>query len=230
MPPERHIIIGCLGDSLTDGCPGYSSYTQSGADVQSQYQYWLQALVTEDFQALLDELRADLVFINRGACGEITQQIKGRLYPEIIGHALRGFGRKPDVIIIVGGTNDLGWGIGTGTIAANLMEMHACCRKEGVISMGASIPPTRFEGEPDYNSRKLGLNREIAKFFTTQKIAWADLYTKMGDASDNGNLKPALDAGDGLHFSVAGYRRMAEIIYEDGFREILGALYSSMAG
>ncbi len=35
------------------------------------------------------------------------------------------------------------------------------------------------------------------------------------------NLNPLFDAGDGLHFSVAGYHRMGEVIYEESLRELL---------
>jgi lysophospholipase L1-like esterase len=90
--------------------------------------------------------------------------------------------------------------------------------------MGATVPPTRFENDKEYNFRKLSVNNEIIHFFKTEKIAYAKLYAHMGDPSFHGNLKPAFDAGDGLHFSVSGYKKMGEIIYEDGFRNLIQSL------
>ena len=224
LTQDKKIIIGCLGNSLTDGYPGYSNYNGYGADTQSCYQYRIRELMQRDLDAQPAIKGAGIEFINRGICGEITEQIKKRFYPELIHHSLDKLGKKPDIIIIIGGTNDLGWGIDTNAIVGNIIDMHNSCKVEGIVSLGATIPPTRFEYDSNYNSRKMSINKELRRFFSSNEIMFADLYAKMGDASNNGNLKPALDAGDGLHFSVTGYKRMGEVIYEDGLK---GKLFNS---
>ncbi|MFC1584679.1 GDSL-type esterase/lipase family protein [Fibrobacterota bacterium] len=221
---SHQIIIGCLGDSLTDGHPAYSCYHDAGKEAQSCYQYWLGKMAKNEFGDVFKDGGMELFFLNKGICGEVTSQINSRLYPEIIDLCRDKFNRNPDAVIIIAGTNDLGWGIDPVSVVANLKEMHLCCAGEGISSLGATVPPTRFETEPDYHSRKLQINVDLTRFFKENKIACADLYTKMGDAFAGGNLKPALDAGDGLHFSVQGYKRMGEIIYEDGIKVLLKSI------
>jgi lysophospholipase L1-like esterase len=213
--PVTRIIIACLGDSLTDGYPAYSCYDGNGYDKKSCYQYWLRERIHADFTGI------DLEFINRGICGEITAQIEDRLYPEVIGHRKIAYGRKPDMVLIVGGTNDLGWGIDTAVIVDNIKKMHNACKKEGIISIGATIPPSRYEAEITYGPRKQQANTYIREFLDSQNLACADLFMGMGDPSNHGNLKPAYDAGDGLHFSAQGYRKMGEVIYEEGCRQVI---------
>ena len=39
-------------------------------------------------------------------------------------------------------------------------------------------------------------------------------YERMGTNANDPNLRPEFDYGDGLHFSVAGYKKMGDLIYE----------------
>ncbi|MCP4761335.1 MAG: hypothetical protein GY870_06110 [archaeon] len=221
---KKIIIIGCIGDSLTDGHPAYSNYYRGGNE-QSQYQYWIDRCIKEDFSELMLKHDISILFENKGICGEITSQIKRRLYPEIINSRfVKKIKQKPDIVIIVGGTNDLGWGITDNEIINNLTEMHLNCKEEGIRSIGATIPPTRFEHEPEYNKQKMFVNKKLIEFFKIENIPYTDLYRKMGISINDENLKPEYDVGDGLHFSVSGYRGMGNSIYEDAFKEVLNAV------
>ncbi|MBD3352899.1 MAG: hypothetical protein GF364_15560 [Candidatus Lokiarchaeota archaeon] len=219
------IIIGCLGNSLTDGHPGFSSYW-GGGNSQSQYQYWLKKLLKKDFGNTIQRYMIDIYFENRGICGQITSQIKERLYPSLIEYPF--LKHKIDIIIIVGGTNDLGWNLSINEIFENLKEMHLTCLDEEITPIGATIPPTMFEStDREYNRRKIQLNQRLIDFFETHNIAFADLYSNMG--GKNGDLIVKYDVGDGLHFSVEGYRRMSEIIYQDAFRLTFQTLLKTLS-
>ncbi len=218
---DKKIIIGCLGDSLTDGFPAYSTYYNDGENSQSNYQFRIQQLIKQDYETELLRHGLEVIFLSKGICGETTEQIARRLYPEIIYPIQEKFERKPDLVIIVGGTNDLGWGINPEYIEKNIAQMHTICKNEGVSTVGATIPPSRFENDPTYNNSKTSCNGKLAKFFKEEKIPFADLYNLMQTAPGDENLNPLFDAGDGLHFSVAGYHRMGEVIYEESLRVLL---------
>lgn len=211
---EQRIIIGCLGDSLTDGHPGYSCYYERGENDQSNYQFWLTARIRKAFEPMPEKQVTEIICINKGICGEITEQIARRLYPEIIYTVQDTYKQKPDFIIIIGGTNDLGWGIDPDQIVKNIADMHHICKNEGITSIGATIPPTRFENNKGYTTKKTGTNQKLRQFFLSHGISFVDLYAGMGTNANDPNLRPEFDYGDGLHFSVAGYKKMGDLIYE----------------
>ena len=211
----KRIIIGTLGDSLTDGHPGYSCYYETGENYQSNYQYWLTERIKEAFDRESGQETVEIICVNKGICGEITEQIARRLYNEIIYNIHNSYKQRPDFIIIIGGTNDLGWGIEPDQIVKNIADMHSICKNEGIMSIGATIPPTCFENDKRYNTQKTRTNQKLRRFFTSFGILFADLYTGMGTDLNNSNLKPEYDFGDGLHFSVAGYKKMGYLIYEE---------------
>ncbi|MBN2444326.1 MAG: hypothetical protein JXJ04_23390 [Spirochaetales bacterium] len=42
----------------------------------------------------------EVIFVNKGICGETTEQLARRLYPEIIYGIQSEYDKKPDVVII----------------------------------------------------------------------------------------------------------------------------------
>ena len=127
---------------------------------------------------------------------------------------------KPDYSIIIGGTNDLGWGIANDKILKNIKELHSISRNAGILSVGGIIPPIRMEqSNKAYNKRKIELNKMLKDFFNENKIPFADLYQGMID--DKENLKSECAYVDGLHFSVEGYKQMGTVIFNDAIKEII---------
>ena len=136
----------CLGDSLTAGDPGYNpsndGISHGYGSYNSQYEFWLKQKVIELIEgkdgSISNEIVEDLIFINKGVCGEITMNFLGRINIDLL-----GVKPKPDYSIIIGGTNDLGWGISNNEIVRNIKQLHAISRKNGIKSIGGTIPPIR---------------------------------------------------------------------------------------
>ncbi|MBN2444325.1 MAG: hypothetical protein JXJ04_23385 [Spirochaetales bacterium] len=121
---------------------------------------------------------------------------------------------------MIGGTNDLGRCISPEHIKKNIADIHGICKKEGIPSVGATIPPTGFENDRVYNLNKIRCNRKLKDFFKPEEIPFTDLYALMKSGNGDENLNPLFDAGDGLHFSIAGYRYMGECLYDESLQKL----------
>ena len=221
------MIFLCLGDSLTAGYPGYdpasNGITHGYGNIQSQYEYWLKLLCLEHLERNLgsidDEIINNLLFVNKGIPGELTSDLNRR-----IGIDLLHYKPKPDYSIIIGGTNDLGWNIPNEEIFENIKKLHTISIETNIISIGAIIPPIRMEQSiKSYKKHKIALNNSLKSFFKEKEIPYADLYYKMMD--DEENLMKKYAYADGLHFSIEGYKRMGEIIFEDVIKYIIEKEY-----
>jgi lysophospholipase L1-like esterase len=221
------MIFLCLGNSLTAGYPGYDpapdGISRGYGNYQSQYEYWLKNLCIDHLERNLgsveDEILNSLLFINKGVPGELTSNFLRRIDVDLI--KIRP---KPDYSIIIGGTNDLGWGIPNDKILANLKELHEISKDFGIKSIGGTIPPIRMEQSSiSYNQRKVELNNMVKENFLKHDIPYADLYKGMMD--DEGNLKSDWAYMDGLHFSMEGYRQMGKVIFHDTVKHIIEREY-----
>ena len=213
----------CLGNSLTAGYPGYGpssdGISHGHGNAESQYEHWLKLRCIEDFSGEEDLGQQDvsdaLTFINKGIPGELTSNILARIDRDLL-----SVKPKPDYSILIGGTNDLGWGVENRKILPNIRKLHGTSREFGIHSIGATIPPIRSErSSKEYHRRKADLNEQLRTYFRKEGIPFADLYAGMSD--EEGNLKSKCAHFDGLHFSVEGYRQMGTIIYEDAVKAIL---------
>ena len=222
------MIFLCLGNSLTAGYPGHDPnpdgiYTESHGNIESQYEFWLKNLCFEhlktNFINFNNEIVNNLIFINRGVPGELTSHFFRRFKIDLL-----RIKPKPDYSIIIGGTNDLGWGIKNDEIFKNIKELHEISRDNGIFSIGGTIPPIRMEqSSKSYNKRNIELNDMLKLFFKENRIPFADLYKGMMD--EDGNLKNECAYLDGLHFSVEGYKQMGEIIFKDAVKDIMEKHY-----
>lgn len=213
----------CLGDSLTAGYPGYSR-SEDGilmgyGNYNSQYEFWLKECCIDYLErnlgAVPDDIYDELIFINKGNPGELTSNFLSRIDRDML-----RISPKPDYSIIIGGTNDLGWGVSNENILMHIKELHDISRDQKIPSIGGTIPPIRDEQRnKSYNEQKVQLNNLFKEFFNENNIPFADLYEGMSDSE--GNLKDEYAYFDGLHFSVAGYRQMGRTIFRDAVKEII---------
>lgn len=221
------MIFLCLGDSLTAGYPGYDpapdGISKGYGNYNSQYEFWLKTLCIEYIEAkgreIDEEINNDLLFVNKGIPGELTSNFLQR-----INYDLLSFKPKPKYSIIIGGTNDLGWGIPNEIIFENIKKLHEISREFEIFSIGGTIPPIRMEqSSRAYNERKIALNDMFREYFNDNKIPFADLYNGMID--EEGNLKKECAYIDGLHFSVEGYKQMGTTIFKDAIKAIIEKKY-----
>lgn len=221
------MIFLCLGNSLTAGYPGYDpdpdGISQGYGNLKSQYEYWLKDLCLEHLEknlgTLNDEIINNLLFVNKGVPGELTNNFLRRFEFNLL-----KIKPKPTYSIIIGGTNDLGWGVSNEKIFGNIKELHIISRDFGILTIGGTIPPIRSEQSyGSYNKRKIELNKMLKSFFKENEIPFADLYNGMKD--DEGNLIKKCAYFDGLHFSVEGYKQMGSVIFKDAVKAIIEKKY-----
>ena len=84
---DGRIVVAALGDSITEGSPGYDS--RRGGDETSQWEYWAA------------RLEPRLVFSNCGIYGQRTDEIMARL---------DDCARGADMLLVQGGINDIAQG------------------------------------------------------------------------------------------------------------------------
>ncbi len=202
--PSMIRVLG-FGDSLTAGTPGYDPELKEG-DEESQYSYWLE-------KRALDEADLDIQFENRGVPGELAQN----MYPRMR-RTLQRRGSVYDVAVILGGSNDIGWGYSIKAVVSAITALWDTCLDENIPVIGCTIPPIGhiYGG---IQSMQANINRQLDEAIADrQKAVLVDLFNAL---SDEGRLlKPEYDSGDGLHLSVSGYRRMGEAIWSQGVKRI----------
>jgi lysophospholipase L1-like esterase len=195
-------ILG-FGDSLTAGTPGYEP--GYGGDARSQYGFWL-----------LDSARNDgvttLQFHNQGIPGELA-----RMMPQRLKRLLEA--NSYDLVIIMAGTNDLGWGFGPSDVYESLLRIWQVSTSRETTTIACSIPPIGMR-VPHHQQMQQELNQRILQEGSRLPyLLVADVFSKLAD--DNGLLPMRFDSGDGLHLSVEGYRRIGESLWNDVVRNLV---------
>ncbi len=144
-------------------------------------------------------------YINRGISGQLTSQMLLRFRQDVI--AL-----KPSVVVILGGTNDIGGSLGPLTPEAtrdDLMSMVDLARANGIRVVLCSMLPVTDAHGPQTEKRppeKLrSLNQWMKDYAAREKIVYLDYWDAMLD--EKGFLRADFTA-DGLHPNEAGYAAM----------------------
>lgn len=152
---------------------------------------------------------------NRGIGGQTTPQMLIRLRPDVL--ALR-----PNVVVILAGTNDLAGNTGPTTLETikdNLTSMTELARLHGIRVVLASLLPVsdyerRQNGEPITQTVRrpptqiTALNTWLREYATTNGHTYLDYHTALVDPK--GMLRDEL-SDDGLHVNAAGYAIMAPL-------------------
>lgn len=146
-------------------------------------------------------------YLNRGIGGQTTAQLLLRFSQDVI--AL-----KPDVVVILAGTNDLACNTGPSTqamIEDNLHAMVDLAKVHGIAVVLASVlPVSDYPWMPGTQPapKVRALNAALKDYAGAQELVYLDYYTPMANAS--GGLDPAL-AADGVHPTAKGYALMAPL-------------------
>ena len=205
MKPREKFAIEILGfgDSLTAGTPGYDP--DFGGDERFQYAFWL-------LKSSKSEGIHHISFVNQGVPGELAQLMHGRLE-----RLLQQ--KRYDTVIILGGSNDIGWGYPVHAIFKTLTNLWGLASDKGARVVTCTVPPigSIFPGiqekQRELNSLILRAKNEI------EGIVTVDLFSVLADSNDL--LLPAFDSGDGLHLSIQGYRQMGETIWKNISRHFI---------
>ena len=148
--------------------------------------------------------------LNRGVNGDLTSGMLERFARDVLDE-------KPNYVIILGGSNDLGWGLDPATIARNLASMYdaaldrdigpVTCSVPSILGFDALIPP------------RVNLNKLIRLEAERRKMPFMDLFMETSDPHNNRLLEDY--SADGLHLNPRGYRRVAKHIFDKWLRKIL---------
>ena len=161
-------------------------------------------------------------YLNRGISGQITGQMLGRMQADVLD-------RKPEAMLLLGGTNDLARGVSLDAIQNNIAMIADLAAANEITPILASILPVsdyhaerdpRFERTPDRRPEDIvSLNRWMRAFAESRGYPYLDYYGAVVD--DKGMLKAEL-ADDGLHPNAEGYKVMAPLA-EQAVAAVLGA-------
>ena len=159
-------------------------------------------------------------YINRGISGQTTPQMLIRFRPEVID-------LKPQVVIILAGTNDIAGNTGPTTletIEQNLMSMAELAKLHNIRVVLASLLPVCDYIKPQTNRRPpekiVALNAWMKDYAQKNGLVYLDYYSAMLD--DKQMFKQDLTY-DGLHPNDAGYEVMGPLAE----KAITAALHSS---
>ncbi|HFK2919571.1 TPA: SGNH/GDSL hydrolase family protein [Stenotrophomonas maltophilia] len=146
-------------------------------------------------------------WLNRGISGQTTAQMLVRFPQDVL--AL-----KPQVVVILAGTNDIAGNTGPSTqamIEDNLHAMVDLARAHGIAVVLASVlPVSDYPWLPGTTPapKVRALNTALKRYADAQHLVYLDYYTPMANAA--GGLDPAL-ADDGVHPTAEGYAVMAPL-------------------
>ncbi len=150
-------------------------------------------------------------FVNRGIGGQITGQMLGRFYADVV--AL-----KPAAVVILAGTNDIARGVSPEAIRDNIAMMCDLADVHRIKVILSSILPVsdhHKDANPAWEQTRrrpipaiLEMNRWIQAFCEKRGYAYLNYYPAL--AGPDGQMAPNL-ADDGLHPNAAGYRVMAPL-------------------
>lgn len=196
----RALVFVALGDSLT---VGYQSPTWEGEELEPvPYTGFLNKKAEELLhQRGVRDLRVE--FLNRGINGELTDNMVSRFAHDAIDP-------RPDVVVILGGSNDLGWGVEPSSVAENLLSMYKDALENRIQPVACTVPSVL--GFDEGIQPRLELNRLIREYSVALGIVCVDIFSATSDPS--GRLRREY-SNDGLHLSPAGYESMAEAIFSE---------------
>jgi lysophospholipase L1-like esterase len=198
-------LIVCFGDSLT---AGYQSPTPDRPQLrETPYGAFLQ-----------ERLGSCATVAVSGVCGEVTSEMVVRFSRDVI--AL-----KPASVVILGGTNDLGWQAAPADIMHNLVAMYDMALAEQVRPVAVTVPSIRIAGDvgegegrswlDGHIQRRRELNEMIQCVCLERQLSCVDLFAATREQGSGLLAEPY--SNDGLHLTTDGYRRLAELLYAEVF-------------
>jgi lysophospholipase L1-like esterase len=155
---------------------------------------------------LVDLLGPDWVTINKGISAQNTIQMLARFQHDIIDPGDAAY------VVIWGGAIDVRYGVAEETTMTSLQQMYTMAHNAGIKVVAVTITPQNDLSETN-KAKILTINSWIKNTATNIDFI-ADAYTAVEDPNHLGDILPAYDQGDHVHFSYAGYSAIAHTIYD----------------
>ncbi len=198
-------LIICFGDSLT---AGYQTPTRTEPAARDT-----------PYGEVLQERLGDTARVRiSGICGETTGEMVLRFRADVLAH-------HPRAVVLLGGTNDLGWNADPAEIMRNLTKMYELPRGAGILPVPVTVPSIRVEEAAgsreamawveEHIRRRQQLNAMIASYAERKSLRYLDLFTATADPE---TLQLAARySNDGLHLTTNGYHLFGALLYEQIF-------------
>jgi lysophospholipase L1-like esterase len=190
---QPRVRIVAMGDSTTAGTPAFKSPREAppngSGDATSQYAYWLM------------QAHPDWEVLNQGVNAQRSDVIAARFDEDVIA-------KKPAVVVIIAGVNDVYQGRAAQHVKDQLAAMYARARAAGVRVVAGTIIPYNT-ATADQNARMRDVNAWIRAQADAGVVTFADTRAAVAAAGDPDRLA---SSPDGLHPDATGYRRMADAI------------------
>lgn len=209
LSPDQPFRVICFGDSLTAGFQSPTRENPQG--LSTPYGEWVQERLGTACQVRIS-----------GICGELTGEMVMRFRRDVLAH-------QPHYVVILGGTNDLGWNGPTHEIMRNLVKMYEQTLAAGGVPVPVTVPSLRVEDAGNsregiewvagHVARRTELNGLILDYVRLKNLTAVDLFT--ATAEPETHLLAREYSNDGLHFTTAGYRLFADLIYRDVLQSAL---------
>lgn len=209
MNSRSPIRLICFGDSLT---AGFQSPTRDNPQGRATpYGEWVQERL-----GAAGEVRVS------GICGELTAEMLMRFQRDVLEH-------QPHYVVILGGTNDLGWNGPPAEIMRNLVKMYEQTLAAGGVPVPVTVPSLRVEDAgasregqewvAGHLARRFELNALIGAYAGAKTLQVIDLFAATAESGTN--LLAREYSNDGLHLSTAGYRLFADLVYRQFLQPML---------
>jgi lysophospholipase L1-like esterase len=148
-------------------------------------------------------------YVNRGISGQTTPQMLVRLFQDVID-------LKPEVLIVLAGTNDIARNTGPVTltmIEENFQAITELAKLHSIkVILCSVLPISDYTRRPQSLQRPpadiLKLNKWLREYAAQAHLTYADYFSVVVD--DKGMLKAEL-SNDGLHPNGKGYELMAPV-------------------
>jgi lysophospholipase L1-like esterase len=196
--------IIAFGDSLTVG----DSEFDSDSDEYASYPRYLEFLAQGHLDQHQSELKVKVA--NKGVCGDLTSGMLERFSSDVIEE-------KPDYVIILGGTNDLGWNLDPAMIIRNLNTMYDTALNQGIGPIACTVPS--ILGLDELIPPRLRLNGIIRGEAEKRDIVFVDVFAATADPQTNRLLDEY--SADGLHLNAKGYQRVGQCVFDNWLRGLL---------
>ena len=140
----------------------------------------------------------------------------------------------PSHTVILGGTNDLGWGVAPSAIITNLERCYTLALTAGIQPVGVTVPSIRVEGYDagalpawlhSHLRSRLELNRLITERCALHRMPCVDLF--QATLEKPSFLLEVRFSSDGLHLNTAGYLTFARLVWNEIFSERFGVCPAS---
>lgn len=146
----------------------------------------------------------------RGINGELTTEMVMRFSRDVLS-------LKPDYVMILGGTNDLGWNARPQEIMRNLVTMYERAKGAEIIPVAITVPSIR--GFDELIHPRHVLNNLILEYCQTHAQPVVDLFIATAEA-DSLRLAERY-SNDGLHLTTEGYQLLADLLYRHVFKSLV---------